>query len=71
MKDWLLETRDDKYCIDISNQILASIAILKKANQEVVKAHLECCVRDSFINNDNADEKINEVMSIINKLSKC
>ena len=26
---------EDKYCIEISNQILASIAILKKANMEM------------------------------------
>ena len=25
----------DRYCLDISNQILASIAILKKANQKI------------------------------------
>ena len=61
---------EDQYCIDVSNQILASIAILKKANQEVVKAHLECCVKESFINNDCTEEKINEVMQVISKLSK-
>ena len=32
---------EDRYCIDISNQILASQSILKKANGEVLKAHLE------------------------------
>lgn len=61
---------DDKYCIDISNQILASIAILQKANQEIIKAHLEFCVKESFINNDNSDKKIEEVMQIISKISK-
>ena len=26
---------EDRYCVDISNQILATIAILKKTNQEL------------------------------------
>ena len=30
---------DDKYCIDISNQIMATIAILKKVNIEILDAH--------------------------------
>lgn len=33
---------DDKYCIDISNQIMATIAILKKVNIEILDAHLKC-----------------------------
>jgi len=60
---------EDKYCIDISNQILASIAILKRANQEVINAHLAYCVKESFINSDCTDEKIKEVMQVISKLS--
>ena len=31
---------DDRYCIDISNQIMASISILKNINKEVLQAHL-------------------------------
>ena len=61
---------EDQYCIDISNQILASIAILKKANQEVIKAHLESCVKESFIEGVDTEQKIEEVMQIIAKVSK-
>lgn len=32
---------DDKYCIDISNQLLAVEAIIKKANQEVIEHTLK------------------------------
>ncbi len=61
---------DDKYCIDISNQILASIGILKKANQEILVAHLEHCVKDAVESNNNIDEKINEVVESIKKIAK-
>ena len=60
---------DGRYCVDISNQILAVQSILKKANNEILKAHLHMCVKDAF-NEGNEDEKINEIISIINKVSK-
>ena len=41
---------EDQYCIDISNQIMAVEGVLKKANQEVIKAHLEHCVKDAVEN---------------------
>lgn len=63
---------EDKYCIDISNQIMASSAILKKANKEIIQAHMESCVKEAFENKDdsNIDSKISELITIIDKLSK-
>ena len=60
---------EDKYCIDISNQILASIGILKKANQEVLCAHLEQCVKTSILEKKDIDQKIKEINETIKKLS--
>ena len=39
---------EDRYCIEISNQLMAVDAILRKANREVLRAHLEGCVKDAF-----------------------
>lgn len=61
---------DDKYCIDISNQIMACEAILKKANKEIIRAHMQSCVKEAFDSNNNPDEKIDEIINIIDKLSK-
>ncbi|WP_326911142.1 metal-sensing transcriptional repressor [Sedimentibacter sp. MB31-C6] len=60
---------EDRYCIDISNQILAVQSILKKANNEILKAHMEMCVKQAFIEG-NEEEKIKEIIMIIDKLSK-
>jgi DNA-binding FrmR family transcriptional regulator len=60
---------DDRYCIDISNQILATQAILRTINKEIIHAHLNSCVKEAFRNGE-ADEKIEEIMSIMDKLSK-
>lgn len=58
---------EDRYCIDISNQLMATQAILNKVNKEILKAHMLCCVKDAIVAND-ADEKINEVLMILDKM---
>ena len=60
---------EDRYCIDISNQILAVQSILKKTNKEIIKAHMEMCVKQAF-EEGNEKEKIDEVISLIDKISK-
>nr|WP_072537350.1 metal-sensing transcriptional repressor [Anaerococcus mediterraneensis] len=63
---------NDRYCIDISDQLMASISILKNINKDVLKGHLEHCVYDSLEKNDKEEikEKIDEIEKIINKLNK-
>ena len=63
---------DDRYCIDISNQIMASISILKNINKEVLQAHLEHCVYQSLNSDDEEDikQKIKEIEKVIDKLNK-
>ena len=48
---------EDRYCIDVSNQIMAAESILGRANREVLRAHLEGCVRDAC-ENGAAEEKV-------------
>ena len=63
---------DDKYCIDIVNQILASQAILNKASKEILVAHIDGCVSDSFASSDKVfqKEKMEELKKVIDKLAK-
>ena len=68
--DGLLKmVEDDRYCIDISNQLLATEAILRKVNREIIHDHIGCCVEDAFTT-DEQRKKIVEIMEIIDKLSK-
>ena len=63
---------EDRYCIDISNQLMASISILKNINKEILHAHLKHCLYHSINNNnpDDVKEKIEEIEKIIDKLNK-
>ena len=60
---------DDRYCIDISNQIMATVAILNKVNQEVLHGHIDSCLKEA-VETGNISEKLDEIRGIIDKLSK-
>ena len=58
---------EDRYCVDISNQLMAAVAILKKANKEVIRAHMNCCVREA-VQSGEADKKLAELSALLEKL---
>ena len=60
---------EDVYCIDISNQILASAAILKRANIEILDAHLKHCVVNAS-SQEEKEEKMEEISNILKKVVK-
>lgn len=60
---------DGRYCVDISNQILAAQSLLKKSNLIILENHLHHCVKDA-INNNDADTKIEEISTILEKILK-
>ena len=60
---------DDRYCMDISNQVMATEAILRKENKEILKAHMKGCVQ-SAINSGDGEQKIDELVELIDKLAK-
>ena len=61
---------EDRYCMDISNQLLAVTQALKGVNGDVLSAHLHSCVRDSLTkqNPDDMEEKMEEMTKVIQKL---
>lgn len=63
---------EDRYCIDISNQIMAAIQALKGINRDVLEAHLHHCVKESMESSEpeSAREKIDEIIKVIEKLTK-
>ncbi len=63
---------EDRYCMDIAAQLSATSAILKRANREILAAHLRGCVRDSFLHADETaqNEKIDEIIALMTRLEK-
>lgn len=62
---------EDRYCIDIVNQLLAAEAVLRRAHCEVLRAHLGHCVAGAFgSGGKEARQKAAEMVDIIDKISK-
>ncbi|MGL4741284.1 MAG: metal-sensing transcriptional repressor [Sarcina sp.] len=59
---------DERYCIDISNQIMASQALVKKANKHILSQHLDSCVKTALESAEDREEKVAELDKIISKL---
>ncbi|MCX7026582.1 MAG: metal-sensing transcriptional repressor [Spirochaetes bacterium] len=57
---------EDRYCIDVSKQILAAAALLKKANLAVLRQHIDTCVKEA-INEGRGQEKIEEIAMILER----
>lgn len=60
---------EDRYCMDISNQVMATEAILRRVNKEILKAHMKGCVQ-AAINSEDGEAKIDELVELIDKLGK-
>ncbi len=63
---------NNRYCIDISTQLMAVISTLKKSNTMILSKHLKTCVKDAATSKDESkiEEKIEEMEEIIKYLSK-
>lgn len=60
---------DEKYCIDIINQVTAVRNALEKVSLLLMKRHIESCVADSITADDSKrkDRRINELMETVYK----
>ncbi|MCK9287102.1 MAG: metal-sensing transcriptional repressor [Sphaerochaetaceae bacterium] len=61
---------EDRYCVDISHQLLATQALLRKINKSILHAHLEHCVAESLETHTDVQAKITEIMSLLDTLSR-
>lgn len=63
---------EDRYCVDISTQLMATQALLARINADVLKAHIECCVTSAIESGDEdlKAAKLAEIERVVDKLSK-
>ena len=58
---------EDRYCMDISQQVTAADAMLRRANREILTAHLKRCVENAGSDAERA-EKIDELVKALEKI---
>ncbi len=64
---------ENRYCVDISNQLLATIALLRKVNEQVLDAHVRHCVLEAFSPEAEpglAAERCEEILALMHKLQR-
>ena len=63
---------EDQYCVDISTQLLAAQALLKSANQQILEAHIRCCVSEAIESGTEAErtEKVEEALQLMEKIAR-
>lgn len=62
----------DEYCIDIMQQNLAAIGLLRNLHKTLMEDHLNHCVKDAVIAKDTARQQqmIQEIMTVTNIFNK-
>lgn len=58
---------EGQYCIDILNQIKAVRNALTRVEGNILKLHLETCLKESLDGKNAFDEKVNELLQILKR----
>ncbi|MGN3974141.1 metal-sensitive transcriptional regulator [Tsuneonella sp. SYSU-LHT278] len=63
---------DDRYCIDILNQVQAVKAALGRAESEILKRHAACCVSEAIASGDAEEQKrkLDELVDLFEKAKR-
>lgn len=57
---------EDRYCIDVIQQNLAVIGLLRAANTALLEGHVNCCVKDAAKKGGRAlDDKMAELVRVL------
>jgi len=60
----------DKYCVDVLNQLNSIIAATQKVAAIIMKDHIKGCVRDAINRNDHSDDYVNELLEVVERYTK-
>jgi len=65
-------TEEDQYCIDIMQQNLAAIGLLKSAHQMLMENHLQTCFAKAISTNNNAKKRVmtKEILQVTKLFNK-
>ena len=58
---------EEAYCVDVLTQIASVVSALEKVGTILLKDHVEHCVRESIEKGGDADEKIEELTSAVER----
>jgi len=57
----------DAYCVDVLTQVSAVVSGMEKVGLRLLKDHMRGCVSDALASDDGGDEKIDEVVRVVER----
>lgn len=60
---------EDRYCVEISKQILAVQSLLKNSNLSILHQHIQGCVKTA-LEQGSGEQQMEEIFEIISKYAK-
>ena len=61
---------EDKYCVDILNQLYSIIAGTQKVAAIIMKDHIQGCVMNAVTHNGHSDDYINELVEVVERYTR-
>ncbi len=61
---------EEAYCIDILTQISGLVAASEKVAAMILRDHVAHCVKESIQNQDQAEEKVDELVDAVERFLK-
>jgi DNA-binding FrmR family transcriptional regulator len=61
---------EDKYCIDVLNQLSSVIAATQNLAALILSDHIHGCVREALKQSDNGDAQIKELIATIERFTR-
>ena len=58
---------DEKYCIDILNQLKAARSAIATIEGKILKTHLKNCVKDTLNSDLDFEEKVEELLKTLKR----
>ena len=58
---------DEKYCIDILDQLKAAKNSIKSVEAKILKTHLKECVKETLAEKSDFDTKVEEILKVLKR----
>jgi DNA-binding FrmR family transcriptional regulator len=61
---------EDKYCVDVLNQLYSIIAGTQKVATIILRDHINGCVRNALTHNGHGDDYVNELVQVVERYTR-
>jgi len=60
----------DKYCVDVLNQLSSIIAATQKVATIIMTDHIKGCVREALTSGEKSEERVDELVGVVERFAK-